>query len=261
MAWLRRLSLTGSKQDKQSSGSNKCSNLSRRSWPFRKVSMTPEDEDELEESCPTEDLKRVSVIRPPVGGGEYKGALPSGQSLTPRQGKCLFEDSINEDLLVQIFLNLSLEVGTLSPSLSCTWYYLCLGRCQDATHLACGYIINLGRCAGVDAARCWRQPAVVRASNQRCCVATSSGRSGPALCVATNEGSRQLPHCGLAALQLQLARQPRTGCWRDQLQWPCHEGWVCSNSCYVHPHMPSCFGFECRVEGCTLCACYWSESG
>lgn len=73
--------------------------------------MTAEDEDEVEESCRIEErLQCVSVIRPPVGGGEYKGALPEGQQITPRQGRCLFEDVINEDVLVQILLNLSLEV-------------------------------------------------------------------------------------------------------------------------------------------------------
>ena len=108
MAWLKRLSLSGSKADKQANST--CSNLSRRSWPFRKTSMTLEDdeEDQQEESMPA--LQRRSVIRPPVGGGEYKGALPGGQPVTPRQGLCMFEDCMFEDLLVQVFLNLSIEV-------------------------------------------------------------------------------------------------------------------------------------------------------
>ena len=111
MSWLKRLSLSGSKADKQKdNASATCSQLSRRSWPFRKVSMTPEDE-ELEESTAAQDkMQRHSVIRPPVGGGEYKGARPGGQTSPVSHSSCLFEDCMLEDLLVQVFLNLSLEV-------------------------------------------------------------------------------------------------------------------------------------------------------
>ena len=112
MSWLKRLSLSGSKADKQTaSASATCAKLSRRSWPFSKTSMTLEDDEQDEECASVESkMQRLSVIRPPVGGGEYKGALPAGHASPRSSGTSLFEECMIEELLVQVFLNLSLEV-------------------------------------------------------------------------------------------------------------------------------------------------------
>lgn len=123
MSWLKRLSLSSTKAEKQSasSASAACAKLSRRSWPFLK-SPTEQSEVEEEESAPLEGrIQRVSVIRPPIGGGEYKGALPAGQSSPASKGARKLEDSLNEDLLIQVFLHLSLEVYPSLCWISMPW--------------------------------------------------------------------------------------------------------------------------------------------
>ena len=74
--------------------------------------MTFGDEEQAEEASLT-DLARqhFRVLRPPVGGGDFKGALPGGHASNNSPRSSVFEDCMVEALLVQVFMNLSLEVS------------------------------------------------------------------------------------------------------------------------------------------------------
>ena len=128
--WLRRWSLPNSDRSEANAVTERSSvsaapqqlvgKLTRRSWPFSRPSLQAENADEDAEEDPgtalQNSLARVSIVRNPVGGGEYKGALPGVNGLpgtSPRGGQLRFEDALIGDLLVQVFQHLTLEVGTL----------------------------------------------------------------------------------------------------------------------------------------------------
>ncbi|KAK9808372.1 hypothetical protein WJX73_007877 [Symbiochloris irregularis] len=140
--WLRRWSLPSTSRSDANAVSERSSvsaapqqmlgKLSRRSWPFSRPSLQADnnDEDPEEDACAAlqNSLGRVSIVRDPVGGGEYKGSLPQVNGLpgaSPRNGQLRFEDAIIADILVKVFQHLTLEeIVRSAAGVNRRWYSL-----------------------------------------------------------------------------------------------------------------------------------------